>query len=688
MASYSQANRPMKVTTPLGADALLLSGFSATEAVSAPFALSLNLLSEDDKIAGADLLRKPVSVSIKLASGDERVFHGLVRQFMQFGREERLITYRMEVVPALWFLTLASDCRIFQNKDALEIVKQVLTDNKVTDVDVRCTKSYPKREFCVQYRETAFDFVSRLMEEEGIFYFFEHTSSKHTLVLGDDFTGAKPCPGADPAKMAASAEPWQESDVVVELTTSMAVHTGQVALRDYDPLQPALLLQSVLNGNQANQRYDYPGEFTQNGDGDRKAKLQIEEYASRESVISGKGNCRFFLSGHSFDLADHYRRDVNAKYHLLEVRHSASAGDFRTWNSAPMNYRNEFVAVPAKTKFRPPRLTKPPIVHGTQTAVVVGPGGEEINVDKFGRVKVQFHWDRQGKKDDASSCWVRVATTWAGKQWGAISIPRIGQEVVVDFLEGDPDRPIIVGSVYNADMMPPYALPANRTQSGIKSRSSLGGSPDNFNEIRFEDKKGSEQIVIHAEKDKIVSVENDRNETVGHDETYSIGHDNSISVGNNQTISVEKDQTSTIGKNRTESVGANETISIDGARSESVSKDESITIGGGRTESVGKDESVDIGANRTIAIAKNETASIGESRSTEVGKDDATKVGKNFVLDAGDSITIKTGDASITMKKDGTIQIKGKDITINGSGKINVKASSDVVIKGSKVTAN
>ena len=688
MAPFSQANRPMKVTTPLGADALLLSGFAATEAVSAPFVLSLNLLSEDDTIAGTDLLRKPVSVSLKLASGDERIFHGIVRQFMQFGREERLIAYRMEVVPAFWFLTLASDCRIFQNLSALEIVQQVLKANSVTDVEVRCTKSYPKREFCVQYRETHFDFVSRLLEEEGIYYFFEHTSSKHTLILGDDFTGVKPCPHEAPAKMAASAEPWQESDVIVELTTSMSVHTGQVALRDYDPLQPNLQLQSVMQGNQPNQRYDYPGEFTQGGDGDRKAKLLIEEFASRESVISGKGNCRFFLSGHSFDLADHYRRDVNAKYHLLEVRHSASAGDFRTWNSAPMDYRNDFVAVPSKTKFRPPRLTKPPLVHGTQTAVVVGPGGEEISVDKFGRVKVQFFWDRLGKKNEESSCWVRVATTWAGKQWGAISIPRIGQEVVVDFLEGDPDRPIIVGSVYNADMMPPYALPANRTQSGIKSRSSLSGSPDNFNEIRFEDKKGSEQIVIHAEKDKIVSVENDRNETVGHDETYSIGHDQSIDVGNDRTEKVGKNESITIGKNRTESVGANESISIAGARTENVSKDESITIGGGRTESVGKDESIDIGANRTITIAKNETMTVGETRTTEVGKDETTKVAKHYSLDAGESIILKTGDASITMKKDGTIQIKGKDITIEGSGKINVKASSDVVIKGSKVLAN
>jgi len=435
--------------------------------------------------------------------------------------------------------------------------------------------------------------------------------------------------------------------------------------------------------------YDYPGHYLQKSNGEQYAEVRIDEFGSQFETAQAVTNAKGVAVGSMFTLETGPRDDQNVEHLILSANYDLEFGDYEAMpEGAATSYRCSFVAMSSAQQFRPRRTAPKPFVQGPQTAVVVGPGGEEINVDKFGRVKVQFHWDRQGKKDDASSCWVRVATTWAGKQWGAISIPRIGQEVVVDFLEGDPDRPIIVGSVYNADMMPPYALPANRTQSGIKSRSSLGGSPDNFNEIRFEDKKGSEQIVIHAEKDKIVDVEHDRNETVGNDETYNIGHDQSTDIGRNQTFSVGNDQTVSIGKNRTESVGANETISIDGARSESVSKDESITIGGGRTKSVGKDESVDIGANRTIAIAKNETASIGESRSTEVGKDDTTKVGKNFVLDAGDAITIKTGDASITMKKDGTIQIKGKDITINGSGKINVKASSDVVIKGSKVTAN
>jgi type VI secretion system secreted protein VgrG len=279
-------------------------------------------------------------------------------------------------------------------------------------------------------------------------------------------------------------------------------------------------------------------------------------------------------------------------------------------------------------------------------------------------VKVQFHWDRDGKGDAGSSCWVRVASPWAGKNWGMIHIPRIGQEVLIDFLEGDPDQPIVVGSVYNADQMPPYDLPANKTQSGIKTRSSLQGSTDNFNELRFEDKKGSELLYIHAEKDKEVMVEHDRTENVGHDESITIGHD------------------------RTESVGHNEGISIGNDRSKSVGNNESTSIGTNRTESVGKNETISIGGNRSETVGKSEDVSIAENRAHNIGKNDELDVGKELVIMAGEKITIQTGDASIVMKKNGDIQINGKEIKIIGSGKIGIKADSDVNIKGSKVTNN
>jgi type VI secretion system secreted protein VgrG len=288
--------------------------------------------------------------------------------------------------------------------------------------------------------------------------------------------------------------------------------------------------------------------------------------------------------------------------------------------------------------------------------VVVGPAGEDIFPDKYGRVKVQFHWDREGKNDAESSCWLRVATIWAGKQWGAIHIPRIGQEVSVDFLEGDPDQPIIIGSLYNADMMPPYALPDNKTQSGIKSRSSLKGTSANFNEIRFEDKKGEEQVYIHAEKNKVVVVENDRTESVGHDESISIGHDRTESVDNNETI--------TIGKDRSESVGNNEVISV----------------GSNRTLTIGKNHEVSIGENETLTIGKNQATAIGSNYTIDVGK--------NYTLTAGDQIDLICGSSRITMKKNGDIKISGKNIQLIGSGKIDIKADSTVTVKGSKILQN
>jgi type VI secretion system secreted protein VgrG len=386
------------------------------------------------------------------------------------------------------------------------------------------------------------------------------------------------------------------------------------------------------------------------------------------------------------------------------------------------------VKVGDNTQFRPERVTPKPIVQGPQTAIVVGPSGDEIHTDEYGRVKVQFHWDRLGKSDENSSCWMRVSHPWAGKNWGMVAIPRIGQEVIVDFLEGDPDQPIITGRVYNAEQMPPYELPANKTQTGVKTRSSTGGSPANFNEIRFEDKKGEEQLFIHAEKNQDISVENDETHSVGHDRTKTIDNDETSHIKHDRTETVDNNEKITIGVDRTEQVGNNETITIGVNRTESVGANESITIGANRTISVGAsetasvalqrthavgvnesiaigaaqeiaigaaqvvaigaDQSIKVGANQSEEVGSNQTSKVGSNRSAEVGSDDSLKVGKNLVIDAGDSVTIKTGSASISMKKDGTITIKGKDITVDGSGKINVKAGGNIVMKGSKILQN
>jgi type VI secretion system secreted protein VgrG len=664
MGTYTQAERPIAVSTPLGEDVLLLRGYAGEEGISSPFSFTLDLLSEDASIDGEALLGSPVIVTTRLGNGDERPMHGLINRFTQLGRSGDLVSYRAQMVPWLWFLSLSSDCKVFQNLSVLEIMEQVFRAQGYSDFQIKCTRSYPKREFCVQYRETHLNFVSRLLEEEGIFYFFEHSDDKHLLILADSTSAVRPCPGQATARMVMQAGEWQEEDVVVALQREHAVHTSKVTLRDYDYLQPALQLESSVSGNGGPEVYDYPGNYADLGEGERYARLMLEEREAWRQVVRGESTCRAFRSGYRFDLTEHYRTDANQTYQLLQVQHTARIGGYRAGEEESFSYENSFVAIPHSVPFRPLRTAPKPVVQGSQTAVVVGKSGEEIWVDSHGRVKVQFYWDRDGQRNENSSCWVRVASTWAGKNWGFVQIPRVGQEVIVDFIEGDPDKPIITGRVYNAEQTPPYALPGSQTQSGIKSRSSKNGTGENFNEIRFEDNKGSEQIVIHAEKDMVVEIENDRSESVGHDEKVAIGNDRTESVGNNESITIEK--------NRTESVGGNETVSIEGNRSLTVSKDETIDVTGKRNDSV----------------AKSEDVSIGENRTHTVGKDDRLSVGKNLVITAADSITIKTGDASISMKKDGDIQIKGKNITIQGSGKIQVKASQDVNIKGSKVTSN
>jgi type VI secretion system secreted protein VgrG len=439
-------------------------------------------------------------------------------------------------------------------------------------------------------------------------------------------------------------------------------------------------LQSTASGKHKEEVYDYPGNFLVRDEGDRYARIRLEEREAMQVVVRGEGNVRGLQTGAKFDLVGHYRADLNKPYFLLRVWHSGSVGSYHAGTDAQAMYRTRFVGIPAAVPYHPPRVTPKPRVLGSQTAVVVGKGGEEIDVDKNGMVVVQFHWDRKGAKDEKSSCRVRVSSTWAGKGWGFIQIPRIGQEVIVDFLEGDPDRPIITGRVYNAELVPPYPLPAKGTMSGVMSRSSKGGASDNYNEIRFEDEKGKEEVYIHAEKDKKEVVENDNAEEIGHDEKIKVGNDQSVSVTKNQQVAV--------GKNRTKSVAENETVSVGKNRTETVSDDETVSIGKMRQHTIGKDETLTVRGKRDVSITKDQTTSVGENRTVSVTKDDKLTVGKKLVLDAGDEITIKTGSASIVMKKNGDITIKGKDLKLEGSGKIDVKASSDVTVKGSKVLAN
>jgi type VI secretion system secreted protein VgrG len=555
MAKFSQANRPMRVDTALGEDVLLLEGFAGDEAVSSPFGYTVDLLSENAELAAADVLRTPMTVTIKTLDGNgQRYINGVVRSFAQLDQSEGLTYYRAEIVPWLWFLSLSTDCRIFQNLTVPDIVTQVFKEQGYSDWQVKLVKPHPKRVFCVQYRESHFNFVSRLLEEEGIFYFFEHSKGKHILTLADDNGALKPCPVQSKARMAIDTGPWQTEDVVTSWEHEDVVHTGKVTLRDYDFEQPSLQLEASVAGKQPEEHYAYPGRYTVLDDGDRVARLQLEGEEARQHTARGASTCRTFQSGYRFDLKDHYRKDVNQAYLLLEVRHSARAGDYRSWESAPFDYRNTFVAVPYAVPYRPLRLTThKPRIWGTQTAIVVGKAGEEIWTDKQGRVKVQFYWDRLGKKDENSSCWIRVSQPWAGKGWGGLAIPRIGQEVVVEFLEGDPDQPIITGRVYNAEQTPPYEPGKGGVVSGLRSNTHKGRG---YNEMSMDDTAGKEKITIHAQYDMGTTVE--------HDDTQRV-------VTGDRTITIEAGT-------HTETIKGDTTINVtDGKQSNTVKKSIDLT---------------------------------------------------------------------------------------------------------------
>ena len=699
-----QANRSIVVTSPLGEDVLLFHSMNVNERLGRLFQFDLDLLSNDPEIKLQDILAQNVTVRYQRSDGENRYFNGFVSQFSQAGMHGNLFVYRATLRPWFWFLTRTADCRIFQNKTVPDIIKEVFRDEGFSDFEDSLSGTYREWDYCVQYRETDFNFISRLMEQEGMYYFFKHEDGKHTLVLSDSISAHETVPGYEEVPFYPPEQSERrERDHISDWSLNQIVQPGAYALNDYDFKKPKanLEVKSTVSRDHDQSEfeiYDYPGEYKESGDGDGYVRARIEELQSQHEEVQGAGNVAGLMTGCLFKLVNYPRDDQNREYLITSASYNLGPQEYESdvAKGSDSIFSCSISAIDKQQAFRAPRITPKPSVQGPQTATVVGKDGEEIWTDKYGRVKVQFHWDRYGEENENSSCWVRVSHPWAGKNWGAVAIPRIGQEVIVSFIEGDPDQPIITGRVYNDDNMHPYELPANATQSGIKTRSSKEGTPDNFNEIRFEDKKGEEEVYIHAEKDQNNVVENDETTSVGNDRSETVGNDETISIGNNRTEDVGKDESITIGENRTESVGKNESISIGENRTEDVGKNESISIGENRTVDVGKNESISIGDSQTISIAKDQsedigealTLNIGDKRTTQVAKDDVLDVGKNLTMVAGDQITLKTGKASIVMKKDGTVTIKGKDIKVDGSGAINIKASKNVVIKGSKILQN
>ena len=634
--------------------------------------------------------------------------------------------YRAEVVPWLWFLTQTADCRIFQEKKVGDIIRQIFSDLGFSDFRMDLQLDHKKWEYCVQYRETDFNFVSRLMEQEGIFYFFVHEDGKHTMVLADHKGAYVDCKEAT-ADFPLSLGQHDVQDHLTSWQHAYEFRPGKFAQMDFNFETPSTSLMTKTNslvkmpGMDKFEVYDYPGEYAQKNFGDVETKVRMEEEEAAHDVVQGAGRLKTFTPGGKFTVGVHRSKTEEGKpFVITSVQHVAQEPLAYETGGGQMaeEYRNTFHCIPATVVFRPARTTRKPLVSGVQTAIVTGPAGEEIHTDKYGRVKIQFHWDREGKKDENTSCWTRVSQVHASKNFGGIDIPRIGDEVIVDFLEGDPDRPIIVGRVYHAENMPPFGLPGAKNISGLKSNSTKGGG--GYNEYVLDDTKGNELIREHGQFDKDSTIEHDLREHVLHDRTRDVTNNETITIGVNRTESVGKDESLTVGANRTETVGINETLSVGADRSRSVGGNESVTVAMLRTHTVGINEAITVGAaqeisvgamqaitvgamqtitvgasqtvtvgsNQTNTVGKNLTEQVAANREASIGKDDKLQVGKNLVVEAGDSIAFKTGKASILMKKDGTIQIKGKDISITGSGKITAKASKDMTLKGQKILEN
>jgi type VI secretion system secreted protein VgrG len=692
----SDENFPVRIESTLGID-LLADSISGEERMGRLFVFHLELLSENPELMFDDVVGQRVTVVMELEDG-ERYFNGFITEFRYSGARGQFSRYQATVRPWFWFLTRTSDCRIFQDMTVPDIIKQVFGDNGMADFEPRLNNSYRRWEYCVQYRESDFNFISRLMEQEGIYYFFEHEKEKHKLVMIDDVTrhAAYPNFATIPYHAQTDNTGFELTDVLDVWTATQYVMPSRYAMQDYNFKSPDVNLLAKHKDDAGHETplsdpeiYDYPGEYIETAEGMKYVEIRQQELACQRERINASGTSRGLAPGYTFTLSDHPRDDQNKEYLAIAVEHMINNKGFFTEDKGTQELYRCQVEVMDKTKmFRSARETPKPVVQGPQTAVVVGPSGEEIHTDEYGRVKVQFHWDRYGEKNQSSSCWMRVSQIWAGKRWGAINIPRIGQEVIVSFLEGDPDQPIITGRVYNAAQMPPYTLPDNKTQSGIKSRSTKEGSSDNFNEIRMEDKIGEEELYIQAEKNENILVKNNKGETVGNNETISIGNDREESVGNDETIAV--------GNDRKESVGRDEDLSVSNNRKRNVGVDETINVGGKRTHTVGNAETITVGEDQNINVGKNQSVAIGTNRTIQVGKDQSVSIGagetrnigNKLVIKAGDSITLECGASKIIMKKNGDIKLDGKNLVLNGNGSISVKASGQVKIKGATIAKN
>jgi type VI secretion system secreted protein VgrG len=618
----------MEIATPLGDD-LLFHRMRAHEEMSRPFEYHLDLLSMKPDIPLDDILGKNVTVKLALPDDSTRYFNGYVTRFVAGGRAfGRYRQYVAVVRPWLWFLTRTADCRIFQDMTVPDIVKTVFGEEPTNDFKLELTSSYRTWTYCVQYRETDFNFVSRLMEEEGISYYFKHTDGHNTMVLTDTTSKHTTFPGYETVSFIAPEQVVRpELERISSWDCSREIQAGVYAHTDYDLERPGVRL---LTQKAASRRFapipyelfDYPGHYLQKPDGEQYAAVRIDEVGTQFETAEAVTNAKGIAVGSLFTLEKCAREDQNREHLILAASYDLEFSHYEAMpEGSATSYSCRFLAMSSQQQFRPRRITPKPFVQGPQTAVVVGPAGDEIYKDDYGRVKVQFHWDRYGKRDENSSCWIRVSQMWAGKGWGSVSTPRIGHEVIVDFLEGDPDQPIIIGSVHNAENKPPHG----GVVSGLKSNTHKGRG---YNEMTMDDTAGKEKITIHGQYDMATTVE--------HDQTNTVNNDFTETIKKNAVISI------TEGTFSHDVVAGTAKYHVKGALTELYDDTQTTTV------------------KSNITVTSTGGAIV------------ITSDAKHVHINAAKEIQLKVGLSTIKMEADGKIKIDGKNVAIEGKESVSI----------------
>ncbi|MBU0994966.1 MAG: type VI secretion system tip protein VgrG [Proteobacteria bacterium] len=669
--------------------------FTVREKVSHPFEIDISCGSKEE-IKFDDVIGKEALLTLSGGPAD-RYFHGIISRFVHVGSFENLLHYRVTLVPFAWLLSLEKDCRIFQKMDVKEIVSEVLKDGGITadKFDFRLKGSYDKKEYCVQYRETDLNFISRLLEEEGIFYFFEHDKKQHTMIFGDSKVNYLPVDvggtGSNEIKFHSPDTMGHGEETVYEVFLQRQIRSGKMTLNDFNFQKPSVNLKVDESSDTFQQLevYDYPGIYSEDKKGKDLAKIRLEERRVFLDHAEGKSECQAFVPGFTFKLTDHHVDMLNQEYLLTEVVHLGSQKQTEGGAaiSKGFSYHNEFFCIPSTVTLRPERTSPLPVIEGVQTAIVVGPKGEEIYTDEHGRVKVQFHWDRLGEKNENSSCWIRVSQVWAGAGWGAMHIPRIGQEVIVDFEEGNPDKPLITGRVYHGENLPPYALPDNKTKSLVRSETSLGGGSNN--ELMMEDKSGETRVVLSsAYGHKIIQDEKTQTTTLETRDKHTIALDDK-----NQNLKIETTNKHSLlfdDKNKKIALKSKEghTMEVDDDKQKITTK----TKKGHKFEfddDKNKIELLTVGGHKAIVDDDNKKISIKSATGHHVTLDDDGDAivvedakGNKITLEAGSTITVESGgDINIKAPK-GKIALEAMEIMIKADTKIDINAGMELKMEG------